>query len=59
VVWPGLLIAFGLYLLLRRGGRGEGVKQVEKPPVQTPVEEAPPPASEPEFEPIGEGHKDV
>jgi hypothetical protein len=59
VVWPGLLIAFGLYLLLRRGGLGGGVKQIEKPPVQTPVEEAPPAASEPEFEPIGDGHQDV
>jgi hypothetical protein len=60
VVWPGLLIAFGLYLLLRRGGIGGGNhRHVEKPPVQTPVEEAPPSASGPEFEPIGEGHKDV
>jgi hypothetical protein len=58
VVWPGLLIAFGLYLLLRRGANA-GSGQAAKPAADTPVEEAPPAPPEPEFEPIGDGHKDV
>lgn len=40
VVWPGLLIALGLYLLLRRSARA-------------PVREQPPTKTETEFEPLG------
>lgn len=60
VVWPGLLIAFGLYLLVQRGSRSEGSAGKAKEPIR-PVDEAPPasPEAEPEFEPIGEARKDV
>ncbi len=43
VIWPGLLIALGLFLLLRRGVRGEA------PPARP---EQPPRAVEAEFEPL-------
>lgn len=59
VVWPGLLITFGLYLLLRHGSRAIGGSPGKTPADEAPAEEAPPAPSEPEFEPIGEEREDV
>ncbi len=64
VMWPLLLIGFGIFLLLRRGGRGgrwsergrrwsERGRHAHQPaPTSTPVEAPPQKPPEPEFEPI-------
>ncbi|MBN1313372.1 MAG: hypothetical protein JXB30_18340 [Anaerolineae bacterium] len=64
IVWPGLMIILGAYLLMRKGGQEGGsngrieagaassAEAPTKPPAQTKPIKAPAPPPPPEFEPI-------
>ena len=58
IVWPGLLILFGLYLLgrhqskTREGAPPERLEESASPPQPKPLEEAPKQEEKPEFRPL-------